>query len=167
MSRRVARRLSVGILIACLASIVAGSVLYFAGEDRIPVDEIVVVGDLSTPGMPEAYGELEQRLADGELLAGAGGGDDLPGITVVVLLLFAWVGIGVLIVWRQPTNWAGWLTFKVTDDGRGFDPEAKGRGTGLQGMADRLDAIGGAIDVVSAPGAGAPGTGRVPVGGSA
>ena len=38
----------------------------------------------------------------------------------------------------------GQLTFSVTDDGRGFDPATAGRGTGLQGIADRLDAIGGA-----------------------
>jgi signal transduction histidine kinase len=60
----------------------------------------------------------------------------------------------------------GRLTFTVTDDGRGFDPDATGPGTGLQGMADRLDAIGGSFDVVSAPGSGTTVTGRVPVGGS-
>ena len=61
----------------------------------------------------------------------------------------------------------GHLTFTVTDDGNGFDPDAAGHGTGLQGMADRLDAIGGTFDVTSAPGAGTTVTGRVPVGGSA
>ena len=34
----------------------------------------------------------------------------------------------------------GSLTFDVTDDGVGFDPGAAGRGTGLQGIADRLAA---------------------------
>lgn len=53
------------------------------------------------------------------------------------------------------------LTFTVSDDGRGFDPDRTGLGTGLQGMADRLDAIGGALDVRSAPGAGTSVTGRV------
>ena len=37
---------------------------------------------------------------------------------------------------------SGTLTFEVTDDGRGFDPGSTGYGTGLQGMADRLDALG-------------------------
>jgi signal transduction histidine kinase len=37
----------------------------------------------------------------------------------------------------------GSLIFEVTDDGDGFDPTTTGYGTGLQGMADRLDAIGG------------------------
>ncbi len=53
------------------------------------------------------------------------------------------------------------LTFEVTDDGVGFDASAIGYGTGLQGMADRLDAIGGELDVTSAPGAGTAIRGRV------
>lgn len=59
----------------------------------------------------------------------------------------------------------GELTFSVTDDGRGFDPATTGRGTGLQGIADRLDAIGGAFEIVTAPGSGTTVTGRVPLGG--
>ena len=54
------------------------------------------------------------------------------------------------------------LTFEVTDDGVGFDPAATGYGTGLQGMADRLDALGGTLTVQSAPGSGTVITGRVP-----
>jgi signal transduction histidine kinase len=46
------------------------------------------------------------------------------------------------------------LTFVVTDDGRGFDPTATSYGTGLQGIADRLDAIGGRLEVRSQPGEG-------------
>jgi signal transduction histidine kinase len=57
----------------------------------------------------------------------------------------------------------GALTFEVTDDGRGFDPTANGYGTGLQGIADRLAALGGALDVRSAPGSGTTVTGRIPV----
>ena len=37
---------------------------------------------------------------------------------------------------------SGTLAFEVIDDGRGFDPGSTGYGTGLQGMADRLDALG-------------------------
>ena len=55
----------------------------------------------------------------------------------------------------------GHLTFVVTDDGRGFDPHATGYGTGLQGIADRLDAIGGTLDVRSTPGVGTSITGTV------
>jgi signal transduction histidine kinase len=58
---------------------------------------------------------------------------------------------------------AGGLTFEVTDDGAGFDPAATGYGTGLQGMADRLDAIGGALEVRSAPARGTTIVGTVPI----
>ena len=57
----------------------------------------------------------------------------------------------------------GDLTFEVSDDGDGFDPAQTGYGTGLQGMADRLDAIGGTLKVHSQPGKGAQVTGRAPV----
>jgi signal transduction histidine kinase len=56
----------------------------------------------------------------------------------------------------------GALTFDVTDDGRGFDPAATGYGTGMQGMADRLDAIGGTLEVRSEPGGGTRVAGSVP-----
>lgn len=46
----------------------------------------------------------------------------------------------------------GVLTFSVTDDGRGFDTASTGYGTGLQGIADRLDALGGRIEVRSSSG---------------
>jgi signal transduction histidine kinase len=57
----------------------------------------------------------------------------------------------------------GELTFEVSDDGDGFDPAQTGYGTGLQAMADRLDAVGGTLKVHSQPGMGAQVTGRVPV----
>jgi signal transduction histidine kinase len=55
----------------------------------------------------------------------------------------------------------GGMRFEVEDDGRGFDPRRTGYGTGLQGMADRLEAIGGTLDVRSAPGEGTTVTGHV------
>jgi signal transduction histidine kinase len=57
----------------------------------------------------------------------------------------------------------GALVFVVRDDGVGFEPSTTPTGTGLQGMADRLEAIGGSLDVTSAPGRGTTVTGRVPV----
>jgi signal transduction histidine kinase len=57
----------------------------------------------------------------------------------------------------------GHLVFEIADDGKGFDSSATSYGTGLQGMADRLDAIGGTLEVRSAPGAGTVVTGRAPV----
>jgi signal transduction histidine kinase len=59
----------------------------------------------------------------------------------------------------------GALTFTVGDDGRGFDRVTTPMGTGVQGMSDRLAALGGTIEVVSAPGAGTRVTGRVPAAG--
>jgi signal transduction histidine kinase len=57
----------------------------------------------------------------------------------------------------------GSLSFEVEDDGRGFDPSATGTGSGLQGMADRLAAVGGSLEVRSAPGRGTVVAGRVPI----
>jgi signal transduction histidine kinase len=57
----------------------------------------------------------------------------------------------------------GYLRFTVTDDGSGFDVQRTSYGTGLQGMADRLDAIGGTLHVTSTPGAGTSVSGSVPV----
>jgi signal transduction histidine kinase len=62
------------------------------------------------------------------------------------------------------TNGAGELTFEVRDDGRGFDVASTPRGTGLQGLSDRLDAIGGELAIRSAPGAGTTVIGKVQVG---
>jgi len=56
----------------------------------------------------------------------------------------------------------GALVFRVRDEGVGFEPEGARHGTGLQGMADRLEAIGGHLEVESHPGAGTTVTGRVP-----
>jgi signal transduction histidine kinase len=57
----------------------------------------------------------------------------------------------------------GTLTFRVSDDGAGFDTGRTSSGTGLQGMADRLEAIGGELVVESEPGRGTTVTGVVPV----
>jgi signal transduction histidine kinase len=54
------------------------------------------------------------------------------------------------------------LAFTVADDGTGFDRATTRMGTGLQGIADRLAALGGTVDVDSAPGHGTRVTGRVP-----
>ena len=58
---------------------------------------------------------------------------------------------------------SGWLSFEIRDDGAGFDPETVPRGTGLQNMADRLDALGGSVDLESVPGAGTTLRGSLPV----
>jgi len=55
------------------------------------------------------------------------------------------------------------LSFEVVDDGRGFDPGRTSYGTGLQGIADRLAALGGTLEVRSVPGSGTALLGMVPV----
>ena len=57
----------------------------------------------------------------------------------------------------------GRLSFRVSDDGRGFDPLYVAAGLGLQGMTDRIEAIGGTFAVSSAPGEGTTVTGTIPV----
>ena len=58
----------------------------------------------------------------------------------------------------------GQLEFTVTDDGAGFDVAAAGNGTGLQGMTDRLAAVGGTVAIESAPGHGTTVSGCLPAG---
>jgi signal transduction histidine kinase len=54
------------------------------------------------------------------------------------------------------------LRFSVTDDGAGFDPRTSSGGTGVQGMKDRLAAVGGELEITSAPGHGTTVSGWVP-----
>jgi signal transduction histidine kinase len=55
------------------------------------------------------------------------------------------------------------LQFTVTDNGTGFDTATTRYGTGLQGMADRLAALGGALHVRSQPGHGTILSGELPL----
>jgi len=57
----------------------------------------------------------------------------------------------------------GALVLRVADDGPGFDPTMVRPGSGLTNMRDRMEALGGTLEVVSAPGAGTVVIGRVPV----
>jgi signal transduction histidine kinase len=58
----------------------------------------------------------------------------------------------------------GGLRFSITDDGRGFDPEAVRSAHGLTGMRDRIRAAGGELQIISAPGEGTTVEGRFPPG---
>ncbi len=58
---------------------------------------------------------------------------------------------------------SGEVGFEVRDEGLGFDPATTADGTGVQGMRDRLAALGGDLTVNSAPGRGTSVTGAVPV----
>ncbi|HEV3233826.1 MAG TPA: GAF domain-containing sensor histidine kinase [Candidatus Dormibacteraeota bacterium] len=55
------------------------------------------------------------------------------------------------------------LTFEVTDDGSGFDPAEQKKGSGTQNMEDRLDALGGSVQVSSSVGGGTTVSGRLPI----
>jgi signal transduction histidine kinase len=56
------------------------------------------------------------------------------------------------------------LSFTVADDGAGFDPAGPaGRGHGFVNMSDRVGAIGGTLEVDSAPGRGTRVSGVVPI----
>jgi signal transduction histidine kinase len=57
----------------------------------------------------------------------------------------------------------GWLTFTVADNGVGFDPARTSFGTGIMGIQDRVEALGGTLEVRSRPGSGTNLTGRLPV----
>jgi hypothetical protein len=48
----------------------------------------------------------------------------------------------------------GHLIVEGADDGRGFDVNSTRRGNGLTNMEDRLDALGGTLQVASSPGNG-------------
>jgi signal transduction histidine kinase len=56
----------------------------------------------------------------------------------------------------------GVVEFTVTDDGRGFDAGSTNLGTGLQGMADRVEAAGGTMEIESTVGSGTTVRGRIP-----
>jgi signal transduction histidine kinase len=64
------------------------------------------------------------------------------------------------------TDGSGTLGFRVVDDGCGFDPDATTHGTGLQGIADRLAALGGELAIHSARGQGTEVAGSVPLPGT-
>jgi signal transduction histidine kinase len=60
-------------------------------------------------------------------------------------------------------NGSGSLIFTITDDGVGFDTADTSYGTGLQGIADRLESLDGGLEIRSDPGGGTTVAGRIPV----
>jgi signal transduction histidine kinase len=55
------------------------------------------------------------------------------------------------------------LIFVVDDDGRGFDLDSASEGAGLQSMRDRVDVVGGTLEILSEPALGTTVRGGVPV----
>lgn len=63
-------------------------------------------------------------------------------------------------VWEEN----GELRYEIADNGAGFELEHKVRGAGLTNMSDRMGAVGGTLQVDSAPGSGTRVRGVVPTG---
>jgi signal transduction histidine kinase len=61
----------------------------------------------------------------------------------------------------------GRFVFEVRDNGTGFDTGSTSYGTGVQGMTDRLAALGGVLAIRSSPAQGTTVTGSVPLGAQA
>ena len=55
------------------------------------------------------------------------------------------------------------MSFEVRDDGQGFELPQESLGTGLSGMRDRVEALGGALAVSSSPGRGTTVRGQLPL----
>ena len=60
----------------------------------------------------------------------------------------------------------GAVVFEVSDDGVGFSPLGTSQGSGITGMQDRIGALGGTVEIRSAPGSGTTVSGRVPTRGA-
>ena len=55
------------------------------------------------------------------------------------------------------------LLLSITDDGKGTEPDMRGRGLGLIGMRERIEALGGCFTIRSAPGEGMTIEASIPV----
>ena len=134
---------------------------------------------LDSATLVEALGRLAERFGretgiatrlDTGALAGADPG--LSRAEEIVLLRgaqealanvrrHASAGAVVLRLGRVGEGESAQVSVHVEDDGVGFDPAAE-PGVGLAGLRDRAEEVGGAVDVVSAPGEGTRVTVRVP-----
>ncbi|HEX4010270.1 MAG TPA: histidine kinase [Solirubrobacteraceae bacterium] len=56
----------------------------------------------------------------------------------------------------------GAIDLVISDDGVGISPDSAGTGTGIRGMHDRIEAVGGRLDIVSEPGLGTCIRGSIP-----
>jgi signal transduction histidine kinase len=136
------RDLARGIFPALLADKGLAAALHGQIARTFPTAELVVDGPVATLRFDPRV-EASVYFCCLEALQNAA--KHAPGATVVVHLSYA-----------EDT-----LRFSVHDDGPGFDPAASAStgagappGAGLQNMADRIAALGAAIEIVSSPGDG-------------
>ncbi len=66
-------------------------------------------------------------------------------------------------IWITLRPQIGALAFSVIDDGAGFDPSTTRRGVGMRSMAERVESLGGTLDVRSSPGTGTRITATIPL----
>ncbi|MGA9161426.1 MAG: sensor histidine kinase [Actinomycetota bacterium] len=110
-TRIVGRAAAIGALAFSLGAVTVAVVVSATQADRIAPGRIVIVGEQATPGMQEVLHELHDRVANGDDLRATLQLD--ASALVIPLLVLLWIGVGAVIVWRQPGNWAGWL-FLIT-----------------------------------------------------
>lgn len=68
-----------------------------------------------------------------------------------------------MLLARETTDGREWLRVDIEDDGQGFDPSTTPSGMGLTNMRARAEAIGGSLQVYSAPGQGTTAQFRIPL----
>ncbi len=110
MTRRAARTISLSVLALCIGALAASIPLYLASRDDPSPRAIYVIGDAAAERVEEVRAEIEEQ--DPRDFS-AGDDTSIPGVFALVLLCLLWVGVGSLIVSRQPTNWAGWIFVTV------------------------------------------------------
>jgi len=73
---------------------------------------------------------------------------------------------GATSLWIRISNAGEWMTVEVRDNGRGFDPAASkaGAGMGLAGLRERVQLVGGTLEIHSTPGVGTSIQAQLPVG---
>jgi len=105
LSRRAAKLIALAILAIGMASMAIVVPLQVVNVRAEAPRGIIVVGDRDAPGVATIANEIAGR----DFTQGGPGG----GVVVVFLLCLLWLGVGTLIVSRQPGNWAGWIFIAV------------------------------------------------------
>ena len=125
---------------------------------------------LTEDGLPEALREAAARSAIPASVECDGAGRYASELEAAVYFCCLealqnaakYAGAEARVAVRLAENERG-LHFEVADDGAGFDPVAAASSAGVQNMRDRIGALGGTLEIESAPGAGTRVAGTVPV----